>query len=106
MQPSGGISASLTCPPEGMASNTRVKALLLCGPGANQRALAKKLRAVAPLIAIGLVKITPPRVRRKLFPRILSAALGLPLRRAWFQMLSHYNDKYPEFPRTELSTHE
>jgi methionyl-tRNA formyltransferase len=83
-----------------------MKAIFLCGQGANQRALANKLHAAAPLAAIALIEPVPPKVRRKLWPRVVSVTLGLPLRRAWFGMMSYYDRRYPEFPPSEVSTHQ
>jgi folate-dependent phosphoribosylglycinamide formyltransferase PurN len=83
-----------------------MKALLLCGRGANQRALANKLHAVVPLAAIALIEPVPSKLKRRLWPRVASVTLGRPLRRAWFGMMSYYDYRYPDFPSTELSIHQ
>lgn len=77
-----------------------MKLLLLCGPQANQRALAAKLHAAVPLH--GIVVVDPPggvgARKQGLLRRLPRAVAGLPLRRAWFGMLNHYERGYPAFP--------
>lgn len=86
-----------------------MKALLLCSPHANQKALAHRVRDIVDVAAI--VVVTPrgsPR-KRKLVDRLagstsrlLRGVVGLPLRRAWFGMLDHYARLAPEFPPVPL----
>lgn len=83
-----------------------MKLLLLTNPQGNQRALAHRIAAHLPLTAI--VTVTPRRDwtkkpslakrLRTLAGRLLAFGPGLPLRRAWFAMLAHYDRLFPDFP--------
>jgi methionyl-tRNA formyltransferase len=84
-----------------------VKALLFCSPQGNQRALAHRIAQHIPLAAIVTVVPNRSRARKKpsltgrakaLATRAVSATVGLPLRRAWFGMLAHFERRYPAFP--------
>jgi methionyl-tRNA formyltransferase len=85
-----------------------MKILLLFSPHPNQRALAHKLERIVPIADIVLVD-APPSGKRKKGGIAANAAsfvqaagrfaAGLPLRKAWFGMLRHYADRYPEFPK-------
>jgi len=79
-----------------------VKLILLVGAHANQRALAHRLSAVAPIAAI--VCVTPRQATtgegavRRALARVRRGLVGLPLRRAWFGMLDHFERAFPHFP--------
>jgi methionyl-tRNA formyltransferase len=84
----------------------RMKILLFVAPQSNQRALAHKIAAHLPIAAI--VTVTPrrswtkkpslPRRLKALASRVLAFPVGLPLRRAWFGMLEHYDRAFLDFP--------
>ncbi len=86
-----------------------MKILLLCDAGSNQRALAHKIAQQVPLAGIVVVTApqrkerTPARRIRSSLNRIALFAAGLPLRKAWFSMLSQYAAKYPRFPEVPIS---
>jgi methionyl-tRNA formyltransferase len=83
-----------------------MKLLFFASPQGNQRALAHKIATHLPIAAI--VTVTPrqswskkPSIAkrfRSLAGRALAFPVGLPLRRAWFSMLAHYDQLYPIFP--------
>jgi hypothetical protein len=79
-----------------------MKVLGFFGDQANQRALAHKLAEHVPLA--GLVRVAPQRSSSPKPPfsdlavRAGRAAVGWPLRRAWFAMLDQYDRHYPDFP--------
>lgn len=87
-----------------------MKLLFFASPQGNQRALAHKIARHVPIAAI--VTVTPrrswtkkpslPKRVRALASRVLSFPVGLPLRRAWFGMLAHYDRLYPDFPGPPL----
>lgn len=77
---------------------------MLCSAAANQKALAHKLDAMLPLSAIGVVDI-PKKQRPNWSRRLASISVGLPLRRAWFGMLAHYEQSFPNWPQVPLSRH-
>jgi methionyl-tRNA formyltransferase len=87
-----------------------MKILFFASPQGNQRALAHKIAAQLPIA--GIVTVTPRRSWTKkpsfakrvkgLAGRALAFPLGLPLRRAWFAMLAHYDAAYPDFPAAPL----
>ena len=83
-----------------------MKTLLLCNPKPNQRALANRLHAAAPLDAIALVTPLPGKFRPTRIQRLLGLALGQPVNRAWRAMQAHYERVYPDWPETELSRHD
>lgn len=83
-----------------------MKILLFASPQGNQRALAHKIAAHLQIAAIATV--TPrrswtkkPRLTKRLksiASRALAFPVGLPLRKAWFGMLGHYDRAFPAFP--------
>lgn len=84
-----------------------MKVLLFTSPHGNNRALAHRVAAAVPVA--GIVTVTPRRdwTGRKASlgdriraagRRLVSASIGLPLRRAWFGMLGHYDRLHPDFP--------
>lgn len=83
-----------------------MKILLFAAPQGNQRALAHKIAAHLPIAAI--VTVTPrrswtkkpslPKRLKSIASRALAFPVGLPLRKAWFAMLAHYDRAYPAFP--------
>lgn len=75
-----------------------MKALLLCGGGANQTALANRLHAAFPLYHIALVELSSPRKLRPLLPRLISVSLARPLRTAWRGLMRHYGQLYKNLP--------
>lgn len=79
--------------------------VLICSLDANQRALAHRLEAVAPLAAI--ITCRPPGPKRlptaaERLARVARGLVGLPLRRSWFAMLDRLGRRYPDFPRSPL----
>jgi len=78
---------------------------LLCNSAANQRALAHRLCERLPLTGIGIVEI-PPSKKRKLSRRAASITVGWPFRRAWFEVLSHYEGIHPDFPDLPMTRHQ
>jgi folate-dependent phosphoribosylglycinamide formyltransferase PurN len=82
-----------------------MKIVMLCGADANQKALAHRLHAVAPLGAIALIDIPPSRQPRRLSPRLASITIGQPLRHAWRALLKSSDRKYPSFPDAPISAH-
>lgn len=82
-----------------------MKTILLCNAAANQRALAHRLHAVAPLAAIGIIQIPATPRKDRLRDRFASVSVGLPLRRAWFGMLDHYDKAFPGFPDVPTAVH-
>lgn len=83
-----------------------MKTILLCNAAANQRALAHRLHAVAPLAAIGIIEIPATPRKDRLRDRFASVSVGLPLRRAWFGMLDHYDKAFPGFPDVPTAVHQ
>lgn len=82
-----------------------MKVVFLCGSAPNQRALANKLNAVVNLTAIVLVDPPTSLVKPAISTRFIAATLGLPLRRAWYNMMAHYDRRWPSLPSTEVSSH-
>lgn len=76
-----------------------MNAVFLCGRGANYQALANKLHAVSPLAAV--VTIEAPPLSSSL-GQVISALLGLPLRRAWVNMQDFYRRRCPRPPSTRV----
>lgn len=83
-----------------------MKIVFLSDRAANQRALANKLHAAVPLAAIAIVDPVPLPVKPTLSTRIVSVTIGLPLRLAWFSMMSYYARRWPNFPSDEISIHQ
>lgn len=86
-----------------------MKALLFTTDQPNQRALANRLAASVPIA--GIVNVQAPGIAarghrkptvraraRALATRAASATVGLPIRRAWFAMLAHYDRSHPQLP--------
>ena len=77
-----------------------MKAVLLFSDDANQRALAHRL---APHISLAAIILRSPNSRSingpaANFARLARGILGLPLRKAWFAMLNHYDRMFRGFP--------
>lgn len=83
-----------------------MKTLMLCNPSPNQRALANRLQAVAPLACIALVTPKPGKFRPGKWHRLTGVLLGLPMRKAWFGMQTHYEQTYPAWPLADVSRHD
>lgn len=88
-----------------------MKLVLLCGGGANQRALAHRLHAAAPIFHIARIG-SPPAAPGPPMPfaarwrrRVAVNGIGLPLRLAWSAMLARYARTFPRFPDVPLSDH-
>lgn len=82
-----------------------MKIVFLCNSAANQRALANRLHRVVPLTAIGVIEISVKKRNPRFIQRVASITIGFPLRRAWFEMLTHYNQLFPDFPDVPTTTH-
>lgn len=82
-----------------------MKTILLCSDTPNQRALAHRMQAVASLDSIGLIAIPPPKRRPRLTDRLAAISIARPLRTAWFGMLRHYSELFPNFPDVPVSHH-
>jgi methionyl-tRNA formyltransferase len=85
-----------------------MKLLVFTSPHGNNRALCHRIAAVLSIAAI--VTVQPRRDwstkkpglagrARNFGRRLVSASVGLPLRRAWFGMLAHFDRLYPDFPQ-------
>ena len=77
-----------------------MKVALLVSPEANQRALAHRL---AGHVRIETIIVCTPQPSRQAglgakVGRLARGFLGLPLRKAWFGMLAHYESLFPNFP--------
>ena len=83
-----------------------MKTLFICGGGSNQKALANKLHIISPLSAIAIIKPVGSNKKYFLYQRLASITVGLPLRNAWFNMMRYYDEKFPNFPKIEISEHE
>ena len=83
-----------------------MKTLFICGGGSNQKALANKLHIISPLSAIAIIKPVSSNKKYFLYQRLASITVGLPLRNAWFNMMRYYDEKFPNFPKIEISEHE
>jgi methionyl-tRNA formyltransferase len=87
-----------------------MKIIFFSSPQGNQRALAQKIARHLPLA--GIVTVTPrhswtkkpslPKRLKSLAKRAAAFPVGLPLRRAWFAMLTHYDAAFPAFPEEPL----
>lgn len=88
-----------------------MKILVFTSPHGNNRALCHRIAAHLPIAAI--VTVQPRRDwstkkpglvgrARNFGRRLVSASVGLPLRRAWFGMLAHYDRLYPDFPQAPI----
>lgn len=82
-----------------------MKTVLLCNASPNQRALAHRLYTAGVLDAIGIVELPAARRKNKFLDRLVSITAGLPLRRAWFGMLEHFERAFPDFPDVDTATH-
>ena len=82
-----------------------MKAVLLCDPAPNQRALAARLHAVHPLTAIGVVTLPSPAKRPSRLRRIARAVIGYSFVRVWREMMRRYGQKFPTFPEVDISEH-
>jgi hypothetical protein len=77
-----------------------MKVVLLFSGDANQRALAHRLAEKVPVQAIIVWKPGSTATTGSLarLARLARGVVGLPLRKAWFAMLDHYDRMFPEFP--------
>lgn len=81
-----------------------MKIILWIGNEPNQKAFANKLHDVFPISAIvtetrqSTRKYTIRLIMEKLFEKIFLASIG----KAWWDMLKHYEVKYPKYPDTEI----
>ena len=76
--------------------------LILCGPEANQRALAHKLAEGSSTIGIVVVRHGSGGKPQPMLHRLARGLAGFPLRRAWFGMLDHFERRFPSFPKSPL----
>lgn len=80
--------------------------MLLFSPEGNQRALAHRLAEHLPIAAIIVCQPPPPRqpsLSAKI-GRLARGMVGLPLRKAWFGMLGHYERRFTDFPKKPALT--
>lgn len=80
-----------------------MKTLFICNDQSNQRALANKLASQVNVDGIVIIEGKSATSRTSsLIRRSAGFIAGLPLRRAWFAMLRHYERHFPRFPQPPL----
>jgi methionyl-tRNA formyltransferase len=81
-----------------------MKIILWIGNEPNQRALANKLQEVFPISAI----VTETRKSKRkitlrlIFEKIIEKIFLSGISKAWWTMLKNYDEKYPQYPDTEI----
>jgi len=81
-----------------------MKVIAVFGDGPSQRALAHRIHESVPLAHIAQIRLksTP---RRRIVRSAVSVTLARGLRAAWFNMLRHYDERYPDWPAVPASDH-
>lgn len=81
-----------------------MKIVLWIGNEPNQKAFANKLHEVIPISAIvtetrkSKRKLTLSLIFEKIIEKVFLSSIG----KAWWKMLKNYDDKYPQYPATEI----
>ena len=81
-----------------------MKIIAVFGEGASQRALAHRIHQSVPLSHIARIKL-PATGRRRIIRSAVSVTLARNLRRAWFAMLAHFEQRYPDWPTVPTTSH-
>jgi folate-dependent phosphoribosylglycinamide formyltransferase PurN len=74
------------------------------GEGASQRALAQRIHQTVPLARIARIDFAPTSLRR-IFRSAVSGSLARSLRSAWFGMLRHFDERFPDWPGVPTTIH-
>lgn len=82
-----------------------MKVVAIFGADSNQRALAHRIHQKVPIAHIAEIRLQAPKRRRKLIRSAVSITLARSLRSAWWGMMRHYADRFPDWPAAPTSAH-
>ena len=81
-----------------------MKVIAVFGEGPSQRALAHRIHQAVPLSHIARIALETGG-KRKLVRSAVSITLARGLRAAWFNMLRHFDERFPGWPDVRSSVH-
>lgn len=82
-----------------------MKVIAVFGEGPSQRALAHRIHHAVPLAHIARIELKPSG-KRRIVRSAVSITVARGLRVAWFNMLRHFDEAFPDWPAAPSSVHE